>query len=70
MAKLQSLRGPEFDKLWLRSMIGQHQGAVAMAKSEIADGRTSTPSRIAETIVDGQEAEIGQMKQMLGACHE
>lgn len=65
IAKLESLRGPEFDKLWLQSMIGQHQGAIAMAKSEIADGKNVDAIAIAETIVAGQEAQIGQMTRML-----
>jgi uncharacterized protein (DUF305 family) len=65
IAKLESLHGPEFDKLWLQSMIGQHQGAVAMAKAEIADGKNVDAIAVAETIVSGQDAEIGQMTRML-----
>ncbi|PRC45059.1 DUF305 domain-containing protein [Mycobacterium sp. ITM-2017-0098] len=65
IARLESLRGPEFDKLWLQSMIGQHQGAVAMAKSEIADGQNVDAIAVAETIVAGQDAGIGQMTRML-----
>ena len=38
MAKLESLNGAEFDKLWLQSMISHHQGAIEMAKAEIANG--------------------------------
>ena len=33
MAKLQSLKGAEFDTLWLQSMIGHHQGAIEMANT-------------------------------------
>ncbi|MDZ4232680.1 MAG: DUF305 domain-containing protein [Dietzia sp.] len=65
IAKLESLRGPEFDRLWLQSMISQHQGAVAMAKSEIADGKNVDAIAVAETIVAGQDAQIGQMTRML-----
>ena len=46
MTKLVSLNGPEFDKLWLESMISHHQGAIEMAKAEIANGderRRQTP---------------------------
>jgi uncharacterized protein (DUF305 family) len=66
MTKLQSLNGAEFDRLWLESMISHHQGAIEMAKAEIANGENVDAKGLAQTIVDTQQAEIGQMKQMLG----
>ena len=39
MIKLRSLKGAEFDTLWLQSMISHHQGAIEMADTEIADGQ-------------------------------
>ena len=66
MTKLESLNGAEFDKLWLESMISHHQGAIEMAKAEIANGDNVDAKALANTIVTTQEAEIGQMKQMLG----
>jgi uncharacterized protein (DUF305 family) len=66
MTKLQSLNGAEFDKLWLESMIGHHQGAIEMAKAEIANGDNVDAKSLAKNVVTTQEAEIGQMKQMLG----
>jgi uncharacterized protein (DUF305 family) len=66
MTKLESLNGQEFDKLWLESMIGHHQGAIEMAKAEIANGDNMDAKNLAKNIVTTQEAEIGQMKQMLG----
>jgi uncharacterized protein (DUF305 family) len=66
MARLNSLSGAEFDKLWLESMIGHHQGAIEMAKAEIANGDNADAKRLAQSIVDTQQAEIGQMNQMLG----
>ncbi len=66
MTKLESLNGPEFDKLWLESMISHHQGAIEMAKAEIANGANVDAKRMAQTIIDTQQAEIGKMKQMLG----
>lgn len=65
MARLESLRGAEFDTLWLESMISHHQGAVEMAKAEIANGENADAIALAHAIVGAQEAEIGQMKQML-----
>jgi uncharacterized protein (DUF305 family) len=66
ITKLESLNGAEFDKLWLESMIGHHQGAIEMAKAEIANGDNVDGKTLAENIVTTQEAEIGQMKEMLG----
>ncbi|MBJ7340076.1 DUF305 domain-containing protein [Mycolicibacterium sp.] len=66
MAKLASLNGADFDQLWLQSMIGHHEGAIAMARTEIADGANADAKTLATQIVTAQQAEIGQMKQMLG----
>ena len=66
MTKLESLNGAEFDRLWLESMISHHQGAIEMAKAEIANGDNMDAKSLANNIVTTQEAEIGQMKQMLG----
>jgi uncharacterized protein (DUF305 family) len=66
MTKLESLNGAEFDKLWLESMISHHQGAIEMAKAEVANGDNVDAKALAKNIVTTQEAEIGQMKQMLG----
>ncbi len=66
MAKLQSLKGPDFDTLWLQSMINHHQGAIEMANAEIANGQSVDMTALAKSIVTAQQAEIDQMKQMLG----
>ncbi|BBY80948.1 DUF305 domain-containing protein [Mycolicibacterium pulveris] len=65
MAKLSELTGEEFDTLWLESMISHHEGAVEMAKAEIANGENVDAKRMAQTIIDTQQAEIDQMQQML-----
>jgi len=66
MAKLQALKGAEFDTLWLQSMISHHQGAIEMASTEIAKGESPDMVTMAKNIVTAQQAEIDQMKQMLG----
>ncbi len=66
MTKLESLNGAEFDTLWLESMISHHQGAIEMAKAEITNGENVDAKGLAQTIIETQQAEIGQMKQMLG----
>jgi uncharacterized protein (DUF305 family) len=66
MKKLGTLQGAEFDTLWLQSMIGHHEGAIAMADTELAEGVNGDAKSLAQQILTAQEAEITQMKQMLG----
>jgi uncharacterized protein (DUF305 family) len=66
MQRLESLKGPEFDTLWLQSMIGHHRGAIEMAKAEIANGANIDAKALAQSIVTAQQAEIDQMNKMLG----
>lgn len=67
MQRLRTLDGREFDTLWLESMISHHEGAVEMAKTELADGSSAEAKELAQHIVDTQQAEIDQMRQMLGS---
>lgn len=66
MARLKTLKGVDFDTLWLQSMIGHHQGAIEMANTEIAKGANADMISMAKNIVAAQQAEINQMKQLLG----
>jgi uncharacterized protein (DUF305 family) len=66
MSKLETLTGAPFDKLWLQSMISHHEGAITMSKAEIADGQNSDMIAMAKNIIAVQQAEIDQMKQILG----
>jgi uncharacterized protein (DUF305 family) len=66
MERLRTLTGPAFDHLWLTSMIEHHKGAIAMAQDEVAHGKSRDIIYLAQRIVTGQQAEIDQMKRMLG----
>jgi uncharacterized protein (DUF305 family) len=66
MDKLPTLEGTAFDDLWLRSMITHHQGAIAMAQPEIAQGENPMAVKLAKIIAKWQQFEIGQMHAMLG----
>jgi uncharacterized protein (DUF305 family) len=66
MDRLPTLKGAEFDNLWLRSMITHHQGAVAMAEAEITKGQNPAAVKMAKIIVEWQQFEIGQMHAVLG----
>lgn len=66
MAKLKTLKGQEFNTLWLQSMIGHHEGAIDMARAEIDGGTNPDAKTLAQQIVTAQDAEITRMKKMLG----
>ncbi|MFE5283901.1 DUF305 domain-containing protein [Nocardia sp. NPDC056611] len=65
MAKLESLSGPEFDKLWMQMMIEHHKGAITMANTELAQGSNADSKAMAQAIVSAQQQEIDQMNKML-----
>ena len=64
--KLATLKGEEFDRLWLSSMITHHRGAIEMAQAEVAHGQDADVKYLATRIIDAQRSEIEQMNQMLG----
>lgn len=65
IVKLASLRGSDFDMLWLQSMISRHEGAIEMAKAEIASGKNVDAVGLAKQMVEVQGGEISSMRQML-----
>jgi uncharacterized protein (DUF305 family) len=67
MNELQSLDGAEFDTLWAKSMISHHEGAVLMAKDEIAHGQSADAIHLAALIVEAQQREIAAMTHLISA---
>jgi uncharacterized protein (DUF305 family) len=53
------------DKDFVLMMIPHHQGAVDMAKVELAHGKDKTLRRMAADVIKAQEAEIAEMKAWL-----
>ncbi|HZA11298.1 DUF305 domain-containing protein [Mycobacterium sp.] len=70
MNRLQSLHGADFDKLWMQSMIGHHQGALAMAQQEITHGQNRDTISMARLIITTQQREIDYMKHLLGQARQ
>jgi uncharacterized protein (DUF305 family) len=66
MATLTGLSGREFDQMWLSMMIDHHTGAIEMANTELRDGSNPDVRKMAEAIIANQQAEITQMRGMLG----
>ncbi|MGV0108983.1 DUF305 domain-containing protein [Arthrobacter sp. CP30] len=65
MSALESAEGTEASRMFLESMTAHHEGAIGMAQTEINDGENPEAIELAETIVDSQQAEIDEMKELL-----
>jgi len=62
MTDLGAAKGSAFDQMWVQMMIQHHEGAVVMAKTELANGANPEAKQLAQAIIDGQSAEITEMK--------
>ena len=65
MKMLEQAKGAEFDKMWLEMMIKHHEGAVAMAKTELEKGSNADAKKLAQEIIDAQQKEITEMQDLL-----
>jgi uncharacterized protein (DUF305 family) len=65
MHELDGARGADWDRMFLTGMIAHHEGAVTMAKAELADGQAPEAKALAQQIIDAQQAEITQMRALL-----
>jgi uncharacterized protein (DUF305 family) len=60
---MSSLRnGRPFDRAFIDQMIPHHQGAIRMARRELADGKDGDLKTMANAIIRAQTAEIAQMR--------
>jgi uncharacterized protein (DUF305 family) len=66
MKALGAASGAGFDRMWVQMMIQHHEGAVAMARTELSSGQSGDAKALAQLIITGQTAEITVMKQLLG----
>lgn len=66
MSALRAASGAEFDRLFLTGMTAHHQGAVTMARAELAEGKFEPAKALAQDIIASQEKEIAEMTQILG----
>ncbi|QTG82743.1 DUF305 domain-containing protein [Arthrobacter crystallopoietes] len=67
LAELEASLGAEASRLFLTQMIEHHEGAIAMAEEEAANGQDPDAVALAETIVADQKAEIEKMNNLLAA---
>ena len=65
MEMLEAASGPEFDRMFLEMMIEHHEGAIEMARTEIAEGAFPDAIAMAEDIVASQQEEVEAMNAIL-----
>ncbi|MBD2597328.1 DUF305 domain-containing protein [Nostoc spongiaeforme FACHB-130] len=53
----------EFDLRFINAMIPHHESAIAMAKDALSKSQRPEIKKLAQSIIDSQQAEINQMKQ-------
>lgn len=70
LVQLDSARGPEFDRLFLRFMIQHHQGAITMVNQLFGSpggGEQENVFRFASDVYADQSTEIDRMQKMLAS---
>ena len=67
MTALQNAQGVDASRLLLTQMIAHHQGAIAMAQTEIDSGQYPDAVAMARTIADTQQQEITTMQNLLAS---
>lgn len=65
MDGLQDAEDDAFQEMWLQMMVSHHEGAITMARTELDDGENEAARKLAQAVIDGQQAEIDEMKQLL-----
>ncbi|MFF3853825.1 DUF305 domain-containing protein [Micromonospora sp. NPDC002575] len=65
MTKLAGASGVDFDRKFLRTMIAHHEGAITMAREELAEGANPEAKALAQQIAISQQGEIDQMRKIL-----
>jgi uncharacterized protein (DUF305 family) len=59
MSELETAK--QFDRAFIDMMVPHHQGAIRMARVELAEGENADLMRLAEQIIDAQSREIDEM---------
>ena len=67
IAALEAASGPEASVLFLEGMIAHHEGAVAMAQTEVDEGQNPDAIQLAEDIIETQGVEIEVMRGILAS---
>lgn len=65
LAALKAATGTSAARLFLDGMIKHHNGAIAMAQTEVNDGRYPDAVELARSVIKGQSAEVETMQRIL-----
>ncbi|MEH6381598.1 MAG: DUF305 domain-containing protein, partial [Dietzia cercidiphylli] len=65
MQELADAEGTDAARLFLEQMIVHHEGAIDMAEDQVSGGTHPEAVELAQTIIDTQQREIDQMREML-----
>ena len=65
MTALAKANHADFDEMWLTMMIQHHQGAITMGQSVLTTTDNAQVTKLAQSIIDGQTAEIATMKRLV-----
>lgn len=66
MGQMRGMSGDGFDQMWLSMMIRHHEGAIEMAEQHQTEGQSSEALALGKEIITAQQAEIDEMRTMLG----
>ena len=66
MGSLAMASGMDFERMWLTMMIAHHEGAIKMATEVLEQGKDPRVAELAQAVIAAQQAEIVQMRAMLG----
>jgi len=62
---LEGLSGTAFDRAFLTRMTTHHEAALPMARAEVASGSSPQAKEMAQQIVEVQQSEIAEMRELL-----
>lgn len=65
LQELDQADGPSGEKMFLQLMTGHHEGAIAMARAEVENGKDPDVIAMAHDIATSQQAEIDTMERLL-----
>jgi uncharacterized protein (DUF305 family) len=65
MTSMSAKNGTAFDTAFLTGMTAHHQGAIAMARTELASGSNAEAKKLAQSVITSQGTEITQMAALL-----
>ncbi|MEY4247027.1 MAG: hypothetical protein RIS69_574 [Actinomycetota bacterium] len=65
LSALGQMSGEEFDQAWVSAMIAHHKGAIKMADTVKAEGKSAPVQELADAIIQAQKSEIDTLELLL-----